>query len=805
MRKVKATPASARKPRPKMTRAEKRRMDAAVAQARRTHSQPATAQETIPYQRMWPDGICLAEDDYYTRTVQFWDINYRLAMDGDQQIIYSAWRDFINFFDSSIHFQLTFLNLPTDAADFEQAIRIPPQGDDFDAIRDEYNSMLQGQLARGNNSLTRCKFITVGIHESSAKAAKQRLEGIGIDVVTRLRRMGVSASVLDGRQRLQLMHNMMCMESSAFDFEWPWLPASGLSTKDFIAPSSFDFREKRAFGMGHKHCAASFLQIAASELKDRALTDLLALDTSMAVSLHIQAIDQAAALKMVRRKLSDLDKSKIDEQKKAIRSGYDMDIMPSTLTAYGAEAQGLMEALSSQNERLFLVTSLVMHTADTPQQLRMAIRQSEGALQPHHCHLVRLDFQQEDGFASLLPLALNRIDIHHALTSSAAAVLIPFMTSELFQRDGHPLYYGLNALSHNLIMADRRRLNNANGVILGSSGSGKSFAAKREILNVFLSTLDDIIICDPEGEYYPLVQRLHGQVIQISAASPHHINPMDIHFSYGNAPISLKSNFLLSLYELIVGGEGGVDPTEKSVLDHAVRNVYHAYLAHPCPENMPILGDLYEELLKNPSPQASHIASCLEIYVTGSLDIFNHRTNVELTNRVVCFDIRQLGSQLKTIGMHIVQDQVWGRISANRAAKRATRYYMDEFHLLLEDQETARYSVEIWKRCRKWGGIPTAITQNVKDLLKSPEIENILENSDFIYMLNQASGDQKILAEKLGISAQQLSYVTGAPAGEGLLFYGNTILPFEDHFPQNTALYRLMNTKPDEAVYVESE
>ena len=406
-----------------------------------------------------------------------------------------------------------------------------------------------------------------------------------------------------------------------------------------------------------------------------------------------------------------------------------------------------------------------------------------------------------------LPLGVNPIRIERGLTTSALGIFIPFTTQELFQKSEGALYYGVNSLSHNMILVDRKLLSNPNGLILGTPGSGKSFAAKREMVNVFLVTDDDIIICDPEAEYAPLVRRLHGQIIRISPVGSDYINPLDINMNYADEedPVTLKSDFVLSMCELIVGGKEGLQPIEKTVIDRCVRSVYQAYFADPKPETMPILEDLYVELKIQPEPEAQRIATALEIYVHGSLNLFNHRTNVNLKNRLVCYDIKGLGKQLKKLGMLIVQDQVWNRVTINRAQKKSTRYYMDEFHLLLKEPQTAAYSVEIWKRFRKWGGIPTAITQNLKDLLASAEIENIFENSDFILMLNQAPGDREILAKKLGISARQLSYVKQSGAGEGLLLYGDTILPFVDHFPQNTELYRLMTTRLNETAGQEEE
>lgn len=785
----------------KLTRAEKKEITAAITRAKNSDNKAKSAQDSIPFQRMYPDGICRVADTLYTKTLRFHDINYQLAQNEDKTAIFESWCDFLNYFDSSVRFQLSFLNMTANAEDYESSVSINPQADDFDSIRTEYTEMLHNQLAKGNNGLVKTKYLTFGIEAESIKIAKPRLERIENDLWNSFKRLGVMVESVDGKERLRLLHNMLRMDGNEpFRFDWKWLVPSGLSTKDFIAPPSFEFREGRTFRMGKKYGAVSFLQILAPEINDRMLADFLDMESNLLVTMHIQSVDQTKAIKTIKRKITDLDKMKIEEQKKAVRAGYDMDIIPSDLATYGGEAKKLLQDLQSRNERMFLVTFLVMNTADNKQQLENIVFQASGISQKHNCTLVRLDYQQEQGLMSSLPLGLNQIKIQRSLTTSATAIFVPFTTQELFQAGGEALYYGLNALSNNLIMVDRKKLKNPNGLILGTPGSGKSFSAKREITNTFLITTDDIIICDPEAEYFPLVKRLNGQVIKISPTSTDFVNPMDINLNYSEdeSPLSLKSDFILSLCELIVGGKEGLQPVEKSIIDRCVRLIYNDYLADPIPEKMPILSDLYHALEEQEEKEAQHIRAALEIYVTGSLNVFNHRTNVELNNRLVCFDIKELGKQLKKLGMLVVQDQVWNRVTVNRAEKRSTRYYMDEFHLLLKEEQTAAYSVEIWKRFRKWGGIPTGITQNVKDLLSSREVENIFENSDFIYMLSQASGDRQILSKQLNISTHQLSYVTHSGEGEGLLFYGNVILPFADKFPKDTELYRIMTTKPNE-------
>ena len=761
---------------------------------KRKQERNISAQNSIPYREMAKDGICRVQEKYYSKTIRFYDINYQLAQNEDKNAIFENWCDFLNYFDSTIHFQISFINHHSNMKEFESVIQIQPQNDAFDDVRMEYAQMLRDQLAKGNNGLVRTKYITFGIEAENIREAKPKLERIEADILNNFKVLGVSAYPLNGEERLQILYETFNPEEKVpFQFSYDRILRSGMGTKDFVAPTSFVFKEGKTLQMGNTIGAASYLQILAPELTDKMLAEFLDMNRNLIVNLHIQSIDQMKAIKLVKNKVTDINRMKIEEQKKAVRAGYDMDIIPSDLNTYGGEAKRLLEDLQSRNERMFLVTVLFLNTAKTKQELDNAVFQTAGIAQKYNCSLRRLDYMQEQGLMSSVPLGMNMIPIKRALTTTSTAIFVPFTTQELFM-GGESLYYGLNALSNNMIMVDRKKLKNPNGLILGTPGcfteetklllpdgrkvsflelfaekeevfvnsfdfqkqelvkargydvrctkevtelvevelengetvrctpdhwfltqsagyveacnlkvgakfipehevkavrflnleeavpvydisvegyqnfllscgvvvhnSGKSFAAKREIANVFFATQDDIIIGDPEGEYYPLVHALGGQVIHISPTSHDYINPMDINLDYSDDdnPLGFKSDFILSLCELIMGSRNGIEAEEKSVIDRCLPLVYQKYFENPIPENMPLLGDLYDCLRKQEEVQAQRIATALEIYVNGSLNVFNHHTNVELNNRIVCFDIKDLGKQLKKLGMLIVQD-----------------------------------------------------------------------------------------------------------------------------------------------------
>ena len=783
-------------PKRKLTRAERKQIEAIIQQAK-GDGKPHTVQDSIPFRNIYPDGLCRLDNTTFSKTIEYEDVNYRLAGPDDQRDIFERLCDFYNGYDPSIGVQMTLCSRP-EAAQTDR-FGMAAHGDDLDDLRREAAGILQKQYEKGSNGYVKSKYVTLTIEAENIQSARARFSRIEADTLNRFKVMGAGARVLNGKQRLELLHGLLHPEGGKFAFEWDWLPATGLSVKDFIAPSSFQFGDTRRFRIGEMYGAVSFLQILAPEIQDRILTDFMDTEGNLMVTMHIRGVNQNEAIKMVKRKITDLDAMKIQEQKKAARSGYDMDILPSDLSTYGGAAKNLLQDLQSRNERLFNMTFLILHMAPTKQKLEIAVSQAASVAQTYNCILTRLDFQQEDGLMSSLPLGLNRIRIERSLTTSALAVFVPFVTQELFM-GGEAMYYGLNALSNNMILLDRKQSRCPNGLVFGTPGSGKSMSCKREIAYVMLTTSDNIIICDPEDEYSPLVKRMGGQVIRLSPNSTDYVNPLDINLNYSEEenPLALKSDFVLSFCELIMGSKTGLEAIEKTVIDRAVQIIYQPYFADPRPENMPILADLMNALLAQHIPEADRVAQALDLYVNGSLNFFNHRTTVDIHDRLVCFDIKGLGKNLKKPGMLIVQDAVWNTVTVNRAIGRATWYFVDEFHLLLKEEQTAAYSAEIWKRFRKWGGVPTGATQNPKDLLSSPEIENILENSDFIYLLNLSAGDRKLMTERLNISPEQLAYVTNADPGSGLLFFQNVILPFRDEFPKDTELYKLLTTKPSE-------
>lgn len=760
---------------------------------------------------MYANGICNVTGNVYNKMIRFSDISYQLSQDEMKQRIFAQYSSLLNSFDSNVKLQLTFINYRmTSENTLDEVYEYTKENsdigiEDFEILREEYFSFLDEQRQKGSNGIIRNKYLIFTIVDGNYESAIRRLESIETNIKSSFQTMGVITESLNGLDRLSIL-NYLLNGNTPYYLELESMPKAKLkeySLKDVIAPKVINFGYKNdEFKINDKYAATLHLSIEASELSDRALAEYLDLELEMLVSMHIYSLEQQKAVKMVKTKASDLDSIKIEEQKKAIKAGYDMDILPTDLNMHVEESRKILSDLQRENEKYFYLTFTITVFEDTAKDLENAIFRLTSVAQKQNCTLKKMKYQQEKGFISSLPLGNNvtEKDLERGLTTSSTAIFVPFTTQELYQEDNEPVYYGLNALSNNMIQVSRKSLKNPNGLFLGTPGSGKSFSAKREITDTYLRTADDILICDPEGEYPPFVVKLGGDVVTIGLNSQQFINPLDISLEYGEGenPVAFKADFILTMMELIAGGKTGLSARQKTIVDKCVRQIYKPFLENPNTENIPILEDLFNAFKKSNSVEGNELADALELYVHGSLNVFNNRTSINTNNRLICFNIKELGSNLRELGMLVLQDHVWNKVTVNRNRSKRTWYYMDEFHKLLAEEQTSNYSVEFWKRFRKWGGIPTGITQNVKDLLTSPRIETILENSDFVYLLNQAAGDRSILQRKLGISDYQANYITNSGEGEGLIVFNGVILPFKDKFPKDNSLYAVMTTKTDE-------
>ncbi|MDA2637787.1 conjugal transfer protein TraE [Bacillus cereus] len=767
-----------------------------------------TTQETLNYNKMYPNGVCHVGQKTYNRMIRFSDISYQLSQDEIKQRIFAQYSTLLNSFDDTIKIQFCFINYRMNGEENEEVLEYSKSMsniEDFETMQEEYFSFLEEQRKKGNNGIVRKKYLVFSITDETYDNAVRRLASIEENIRDHFKTLGVGVEELNGIERLSII-NYLLNNNSKHYIELENLSKeqlSGGTTKDLIAPKNIDFESYAdEFKVNNKHAAALHLKIEATELSDRVLADFLDLDLEILVSMHIRSLGQQQAVKMVKSKTSDLDSIKIEEQKKALRSGYDMDILPTDLNMHVEESRKILRDLQRENERYFYLTFTIVVFENDRKSLDNAIFRLNSVAQKQNCTLKKLKLQQEKALISALPLGenINETDLERGLTTSSTAIFVPFTTIELYQEENEPVYYGLNALSSNLIQVSRKSLKNPNGLVLGTPGSGKSFSSKREIIDTFLRTTDDILISDFEEEYTPFVIRLGGEVIKLSINSTDFINPLDIslHYGEGENPISFKTEFIINLMEVVAGGKAGLTAKQKTIIDKCVRTIYRPYLENPIPEKIPILGDLYNALIDIKKAEGQELADALELYVHGSLNVFNHRTKINVNNRLICFNLKELGSTLRELGMLVLQDHVWNKVTVNRNKNKKTWYYMDEFHKLLAEEQTANYSVEFWKRFRKWGGIPTGMTQNVKDLLSSPKIETIIDNTDFIYLLNQATSDRRILQSKFGISDYQANYITNSKEGEGLIVYSGVILPFKDKFPKNNSLYPVMTTKPEE-------
>lgn len=622
---------------------------------------PTTAQKTITFEKMYSNGICKVKDNLYTRMVEFDDLNYVLLDVEEQAEVLGLYSQFINYFDPGIHFQLFLFNRRVGEDSLIKRFDIPAQGDRFDGIREEFSEILKNLCARGNNGIIKGKYLVFGVEAVSYKEAQSKLNSIEADVIRNLNNIGTNARAMDGKERLRLLHEFYHQDNlEPFRFSFKELSESGKSVKDYVAPSGFDFRFPSRLKSGRTYGSIHYLDIIAPQMNDELLKRLLDIDANITVSMHMQTMDPVRAIKMLKGALSNIQKMKIEEQKKAVRSGYDMDILPTDIVTYEKDTLELLNDLNSSNQKLIRMTFLIGCFGRTIKEMEALTQRVSGIIQQANCNLRCLQYLQEQGLNAVSPVGINETGIERVLTTKSSAILIPFNTQELFM-PGQALYYGLNALSNNMILADRKRLRTPNGVILGTPGSGKSFSAKREILGTFLVTKDDILVCDPEGEYFPLVRALGGQVVKLATNSTDYLNPMDIQLSHKNdrEALRLKADFLITLCDMIAGGEKGLENDEKGIIDRCIEKIYGDYFRNPTPERMPILEDLYNALLSyepkdvadealamDAKEKATHIANSLVLYVHGSQNYFNHHTSVNSQSRIICFDIRDLGGRI---------------------------------------------------------------------------------------------------------------------------------------------------------------
>ena len=798
----------------KLDKSTKRELERMIRKAKIKGDIPESAQDTIPYKIPYPDGIFESDDGYFTQTIAFEDITYQLLDNDPKNMLFERWCRLINYFDPDIHFQWNYGNMEIDKKEYAKEFTINKQEDAFNAVRKEYSAMLVSQFSRGTNNLKKERYLTYGIHATDYKTAKLKLAKVSKQIEKHLKKLGSRCKVMNGYERLELLFRIFhpaTTEKLLWNFDMP--VNTGLSSKDFIAPSSFSFKSSpelnatKYFRTGDRVGAVSHVKIFASDMEDRIISDILSINSNVWISIHADTIPRGKALQLAKDNLTSVQAMIINEQKSAVASGYDMDILPPELATYQDAGEKLYHDLQRKDEQLFNVTITVVQTADTRKELEDNIFELNGILAPYQCRLIRLDNRQEQGYMSSLPLGNNNVKVQRTFTTTDLAIFIPFTTKELYTINGQ--YYGMNSLSSNVIMVNKKALVNPNGLVFGMPGFGKTFFVKREILDVFLKTKDDQLIIDPEGEYKWLVKLLKGQVITISLNSRVHINPMEINLDVHNEedrdydPIAAKCNFIVSMCELILGNNSHLGKKEIAVIDDACKNVYYRFAENPVPENMPILEDLYNEL-RNMKGEKAAIGRDLSIalgrYVNGSLSYFNHRSNVDINSRLVCFDLKDMDANQRDLTMLIIQETIWDRVKINRSKGRFTRVYADEFHLLLRDPLTAAYSVEVYKRFRKWGGIITGLTQNIKDLFRSPEIQNILDTTNFIAMLNQSGDDARLLAEHLQLSEEEEGYIKSGEPGKGLLWVEGVKVPFEDEFPKNTICYKVMTTKPTEQI-----
>ncbi|WP_130868942.1 VirB4-like conjugal transfer ATPase, CD1110 family [Intestinimonas massiliensis (ex Afouda et al. 2020)] len=772
-----------------------------IKQDKECYAVPKTVQDAIPIHRLWPDGI-FQFGSKYSKTIRFSDINYAIASKEDKTAMFLGYSELLNALDTGSTTKITINNKRLDRENFRQEILLPRRDDYLDGYRAEYNAMLMDKVTDSSNSVVQERYVTLSVHRKNIEEARAFFDRVTADVTSRLNHLDSRCEELDALDRLRVLHDFYrAGEESEFHLDLRDCMRKGHSFKDAVCPDSLGFK-KDHFVMGDQFGRVLFLKEYASYIKDSMINELTALNRAMMLSIDVIPVPTDEAVREMQNRLLGVETNVTNWQRRQNSSNNFSAVVPYDMEQQRKETREMLDDLTTRDQRMLFAVVTLVHLADTKEELDSDTDALRSVARKHLCQLSTLSWQQADGLSTVLPLGLRRIDALRTLTTEALAVLMPFKAQEIRHQGG--VYYGQNAISRNLIIADRRELLNGNGFVLGVSGSGKSFMAKQEIVGLALnasgSAPNDIIVIDPEAEYRPLIEGLGGEVITISATSPSHINAMDMEQGYGDGenPVVLKSEFLLSLCEQLMGGRM-LSAKEKSIIDRCTASVYHSYLKGGCQGRAPTLQDFHAELLRQSEPEARDVALAIELFTEGSLNTFAKPTNVDTSSSILCYDIRDLGKQLQPVGMLVVLDSVFNRIIRNRKLGRGTYIYIDEIYLLFQHEYSANFLFTLWKRVRKYGACCTGITQNVDDLLQSHTARTMLANSEFLVMLNQAATDRAELARLLNISDNQLSYITNVDSGRGLLKCGSAIVPFMNSFPKNR-LYQLMTTRPSETM-----
>ena len=758
---------------------------------------PKGVQDVIPIQRMFEDGIFLIGNNKYSKSFKFTDINYAVASKEDKESMFLKYSEVLNSFDVGAITKITVNNHYINKKDFEQNMLLKYANDGLDDYRKEYNKILINKVS-GFNNIIQEKYITVTVNKNSLEEARNYFTRIKTELSNRLTKLGSDCIELNAIDRLKIFYNFFRNgEENDFNFDMLLNIQKGHSFKDYICPDSFSF-EDDYFTFGPKYGRVLFLKEYASYIKDSMVSELSDINKNMMLSIDVLPIPLDEAIREIERKQLGVESNITNWQRRQNERNNFSAIIPYDLELQRKESKEFLEDLTTRDQRMFLSTLTIVHTANSKKELDNDTDSLMATARKHLCQLAILKWQQMDGLNTVIPFGSKNIDTLRTLTTESLAVLTPFKVQEVSHVQG--VFYGQNVISKNMILIDRNTLLNGNSFILGVPGSGKSFTAKNEIVNTMLKNPNaDIIIIDPEREYGNLVKALHGEVINISSTSNNHINALDLNKDYGDGanPVILKSEFILSLCEQLIG-KSNLNPQAKSIIDRCTANVYRFYQQGNYQGTPPTLQDFHDELIRQTEPEAKNIALAIELFTNGSLNTFAKQTNVDTDNRLICYDILDLGKQLQSLGMLVILDSILNRITKNRAEGRTTFIFIDEIYLLFQHEYSANFLFTLWKRVRKYGACATGITQNVDDLLQSHTARTMLANSELIIMLNQAATDRTELSNLLNISDLQMGYITNTSAGHGLIKIGSILVPFENEFPKDTKLYRLMSTKPSE-------